>query len=300
MSRRGWILFALMSVIWGLPYLLIKVAVEDLSPAVLVSARTLLAFLLLAPIAVHRRALRPVLAHWRWLLVFTVLEMGVPWLLLTDAEQRLPSGLTGLLVATVPLFAAAAALFFGDRTVLHPSRLAGLAIGVVGVGMLVGFGGNGGGVDLRSVAQVLLVAVGYATAPFIASRHLSTVPALGVVTASIGLVAVAYLPAGIALRPDHLPPADTIWAVVALAVICTAVAFVIFFALIDEVGPARATLITFANPAVALTLGVVVLGEALTPGLVVGFPVVLGGCWLASRHDEPADVDVEPPAVAPA
>ena len=293
-------LFTLMAVIWGLPYLLIKVAVDDLSPAVVVSARTMLAFLLLAPIAIHRGALRPVLARWRWLVVFTTLEMGVPWLLLTNAEQHLPSGLTGLLVATVPLFGAVTALLLGDRTVLDPRRIAGLVLGIVGVGLLVGFGGDGGSIDLRSVVQVLLVAVCYATAPFIASRHLASVPTLGVVTLSVGLVAVAYLPAGLALRPDALPPAETIWAVIGLAVVCTAVAFIIFFALIDEVGPARATLITFANPAVAVTLGVVVLNESLTAGLIAGFPVVLLGCWLASRHDELADLDDSPTPVAPA
>lgn len=301
MSRRGWVLFSLMSVIWGLPYLLIKVAVDDLSPAVVVAGRTSIAALLLLPVAVHQGAIRPALAHWRWLLAFTALEMAIPWLLLTDAEQRLPSGLTGLLVATVPLFGAATALLMGDRTVLSPKRLSGLALGVLGVVLLVGFGDDGGTIDVRSVIQVLLVAVGYAVAPFIASKHLSSVPTLGVVTTSIGIVALLYLPAAVVLRPDVVPPATTIWAVVGLGVLCTAIAFLVFFALIDEVGPARATLITFANPAVALSLGVLVLGESLTLGLVLGFPVVLAGCWLASRHEAPAGDELDPEAaVAPA
>lgn len=290
-----------MSVIWGLPYLLIKVAVDDLSPTVVVAGRTTIAALLLLPVAIHQGAIRPALAHWRWLLPFTVLEMAVPWWLLTDAEQRLPSGLTGLLVATVPLFGAATALALGDRSVLIPKRLAGLALGVIGVGLLVGFGGDEGTVDVRSVIQVLLVAVGYAVAPFIASKKLGAVPTMGVVTTSIGLVALAYLPVAVVMRPDEAPPANTIWAVVALGVLCTAIAFLVFFALIDEIGPSRATLITFANPAVALTLGVIVLSESLTLGLVLGFPVVLAGCWLASRHDEPAGDELDPEAaVAPA
>lgn len=301
MSRRGWVLFSLMSVIWGLPYLLIKVAVDDLSPAVVVAGRTSIAALLLLPVAIHQGAIRPALAHWRWLLPFTALEMAIPWLLLTDAEQRLPSGLTGLLVATVPLFGAATALVLGDRTVLSPKRLSGLALGVVGVALLVGFGGDDGTVDVRSVVQVLLVAVGYAVAPFIASKRLGSVPTMGVVTTSIGIVALLYLPAAVVLRPDDAPPANTIWAVIGLGVLCTAIAFLVFFALIDEVGPARATLITFANPAVALSLGVLVLGESLTLGLVLGFPVVLAGCWLASRHDVPDTPELDPEAaVAPA
>jgi len=290
-----------MSVIWGLPYLLIKVAVDDLSPAVVVAGRTGIATLLLLPVAIHRGAIRPVLAHWRWLLAFTTLEMAIPWLLLTDAEQRLPSGLTGLLVATVPLFGAATALALGDRSVLSPRRLSGLGLGVVGVVLLVGFGGDEGTVDVRSVIQVLLVAVGYAVAPFIASKRLGTVPTMGVVTTSIGIVALLYLPAAVVLRPAEMPPANTAWAVIALGVLCTAIAFLVFFALIDEIGPSRATLITFANPAVALTLGVIVLGESLTAGLVLGFPVVLAGCWLASRHDAPADDEFDAEvAVAPA
>ncbi len=300
MSRRGWLLFTAMSVIWGLPYLFIKIAVEDLDPTVVVAGRTMIAFVLLVPVALHRKALRPVLARWPWLVLFATMEMAIPWLLLTDAEQRLPSSLTGLLVATVPLFGAIAALVLGDRSVLAPRRLAGLALGMAGVGLLVGLGGEGGTVDVRSVVQVLIVAVLYATAPFVADRRLSDVPTLGVVTTAIGGVAFLYLPAAVVQRPESTPPADALWAMVALGVLCTAIAFVVFFALIDEVGPARSTLITFANPAVAVTLGVIVLGESLTVGLVLGFPVVLAGCWLAGRRDEPGmtELDAEA-AVAP-
>lgn len=291
MSRRGWLLFVAMSVIWGLPYLFIKVAVDDLDPAVVVAGRTTIAIVLLLPVAIHQGVLRPALHHWRWVLLFAALEMAGPWLLLTDAERRLPSSLTGLLVATVPLFGAAAAFALGDRSVLSPRRLGGLALGVAGVGLLVGFGGDGGAIDARSVVQVLMVAVCYAVGPFVVSKRLADVPPLAVSTIAIGVVSALYLPAGIVQRPDTMPPADTLWAVVGLGVLCTAVAFLVFFALIDEVGPARSTLITFANPAVAVTLGVVVLGEAITPGLIVGFPVILAACWLASRHDLPEEVD---------
>ncbi|HYF44633.1 MAG TPA: EamA family transporter [Acidimicrobiales bacterium] len=297
MTRRGWILFVAMSVIWGVPYLLIKVAVEDLSPTTLVAARTSLAFVVLAPIAVSQGALKPVLRYWRPLVAFSAIEMAGPWLLLTDAEQKLPSGLTGLLVATVPLVGALLAFLLGDRSVLRPVRLLGLTVGIAGVALLVGLGGDEGSVDAFSVVEVLLVAVGYATAPFIASHKLSSVPSMGVITASIGLVALVYLPAGIAQAPNEWPSADVAWSVVGLAVVCTALAFVVFFALIGEVGPTRATLITFANPAVAVVLGVVVLGEAITPGLVVGFPLVLAGCWLASQHEE-VDEPLEAEALA--
>lgn len=299
MSRRGWILFAAMSVIWGIPYLLIKVAVRDLPPFAIVAGRTLLAALVLVPLAVNKGALRPVLARWKPLLAFTVLEMAIPWVLLTNAEKRLPSGLTGLLVATVPLIATIVAFALGDRAVLRPVRLAGIGVGIAGVGLLVGLGGDGGSLHAWSVIQVLLVAVGYATAPFIATRLLGDVPALGVVALSLAAVAVSFTPVAIVTRPDDMPPWGAVWAVVGLAVICTGVAFIVFFALLDEVGPTTAPLITFVNPAVALTLGVVLLGEAVTAGLVLGFPLVLAGCWLATRSPAAAPVPAEPLA-APA
>ncbi len=285
MTRRGWVLFGLMSVIWGVPYLLIKVAVRELSPPVLVATRCGIAALVLVPIAAHRGSLVAALRRWRPLLAFTVLEMAIPWLLLTDAEQHLPSGLTGLLVATVPLAGAVVAFGLGDRGALHPGRMVGVVLGMVGVGLLVGVGDGLGGGSAWNVAEVLIVAVGYAAAPFVADRHLADVPTLGVVAASLGIVTLAYLPAAIWLRPAALPATSVLAAAVALAVLCTGIAFVVFFALIAEVGPQRATLITFLNPAVAVALGVGVLGEHLGTGIVVGFPLILGACWLTTRPD---------------
>lgn len=281
MTRRGWILFAAMSVIWGVPYLLIKVAVDGLSPPVVVFGRTALAAVILVPIAARRDAIRPALARWKPLLAFTALEMAGPWLLLTDAERTMPSSLAGLLIAGVPLVAAVASVFLGDRTVLEPSRLLGLAVGVVGVAFVVGIGAEGA--HAWPVFEVVLVVIGYALAPFIASHALAGVPTIGVVATSLAIVAVGYLPAAVWFRPDAMPPADSIWALVGLAVICTALAFVVFFALIAEVGPNRATLFTFVNPAVALALGVIVLDERLTRGLLLGCPLVIAGCWLAAR-----------------
>jgi drug/metabolite transporter (DMT)-like permease len=271
-----------MSAIWGVPYLLIKVAVDGMAPPVLVFGRTSIAALVLVPLAIHQGALRPVLRKWRPLLAFTALEMAGPWLLLTDAERKLPSSLAGLLVAAVPMVAAVAAFALGERSALAPSRLAGLAIGMAGVALVVGVGREGGG-DAWSVTEVLLVSVGYAVAPFILDRHLGDVPPMGVVAASLGIVAALYLPFAIAYRPDHWPPADSLWAVLGLAVLCTGIAFLVFFALIAEVGPRSATLITFVNPAVAVALGVTILDEPLSSGLVLGFPLVLAGCWLSAR-----------------
>jgi drug/metabolite transporter (DMT)-like permease len=225
--------------------------------------------------------LRIALRHWPWILAFAGLEMAVPFLLLGHAEQTLPSGLTGLLVATVPLFGALVSYVLGDRHALPRSRVVGLIIGVAGVALVVGAAGGDGDVRLISVLEVLVVAVCYAVAPFITDRKLADVPGVALAALAVTMVAVAYLPAA-AMTQDEAPAARSIAALIALAVVCTAVAFVVFFALIREVGPARATVITFINPVVALALGLVVLDEHLTWGQFAGLPVVLLGCWLAA------------------
>jgi drug/metabolite transporter (DMT)-like permease len=206
------------------------------------------------------------------------------WLLLTNAEKRLPSGLTGLLVSCVPIFGALAAYALGDRTALGLVRVVGIAVGLGGVALLVGRDLDGtGGIPWWSVVQVLLVCVCYATGPFIVSRKLGDVPTLGVVAVALVAVALLVSPLAWSSRPGELPPATTIWAVLGLAVICTGIAFIVFFALIDEIGPARATLITFVNPAVAVALGAIVLDEQITAATVGGFVLVLTGCFLATR-----------------
>jgi drug/metabolite transporter (DMT)-like permease len=293
MTRRGWVLFAVMSVIWGTPYLLIKVAVAEVAPPVVVAFRTGVAALVLVPLAASQGALGPALRRWRPLAVFTVVEMAGPWILLADAERHLPSGLTGLLVATVPLVGAVVALLLGDRSVLVPIRVAGLVAGLAGVALVVGVGREGGGI--LPIAEVLLVAVGYAIGPFIVLRKLQDVPSLGVIAVALASVALLYAGPAIVSAPDSMPSASVIGALVGLAVLCTGVAFVVFFALMTEVGETRATLITFVNPAVAVGLGVAFLDEPLTAGLLAGFPLVLAGCWLASRSRPGSVVEAPEP-----
>jgi drug/metabolite transporter (DMT)-like permease len=225
--------------------------------------------------------LRPLLKHWRPLVLFTAAEMAIPWLLLFNAEKRLSSSLTGLLLAAVPLVGALLGwLTKTDR--LDWRRGLGLLVGLAGVGALIGLDLGRG--DLFALVQVLVVAVGYAVGPFILARSLADLPGLGVVAAALLLTAAAYaVPAAFQL-PRQWPPAEAIVAVLVLAVICTATAFLLFFKLIDEVGPVRATVITYLNPAVAVALGVVFLHEPFTIGIVVGFGLVLLGSALATRR----------------
>lgn len=283
-SARGWLLYGAMALLWGIPYLFIKEAVDSYSPAAIVAGRTLLGAAILLPLALHRKALRPALKAWPWVVAFGAIEMAGPFLLLGHAEQTLSSGLTGLLVATVPLFAALIALLRGDRGVLSPARAIGLGIGFAGVAVIVlgpGLAVADPDAALFAIAQVLLVALLYAIAPFIIATKLKDVPSLGTITLSLLIIGLAYLPFGL-LTQHEVPTVRSTVSLVALGILCTAVAFLGFFALIREVGPVRAPLFTYVNPVVAVLLGVVVLGEALSPGLLVGFPLVIVGCWLAA------------------
>jgi drug/metabolite transporter (DMT)-like permease len=280
MTRRGVLLFAAMCVIWGIPYLMIRVAVRELAPVTLVFLRTVIAALLLTPVAAYRNELRPLLGRWRPLLAYTAVEVAIPWVLLARAETKLTSSLTGLLIAAVPLVGALVVTLTGDRERLGARRWVGLLVGIGGVAALVGL--DVGQVDALAVVELGLVAVGYAVGPIILSRTMADLPSFGVVAASLFLTALVYLPLAALRWPSQLPSAHVIESVLGLALVCTALAFLLFFALIAEVGPVRATVITYINPAVAAVLGVTLLSEHLTAGMLVGFTLVLAGCVLAT------------------
>jgi drug/metabolite transporter (DMT)-like permease len=275
-----------MCLIWGIPYLLIKVAVSDLNPVTLVFFRTVIGALILLPIAAARGSLKPLLPHWRWIAAYTAVEVALPWVLLAHAELRLSSSLTGLLIAATPFVGVILGLVTGGDERFDARRLAGLAVGFLGVAALVGL--NVSGNDLVAAGEVGLVAVCYAVGPLIVSRRLSAVPSLGVVAVSLVLPAIAYAPLGLTHMPSAIPVPQVLLAVALLGVVCTAIAFLLFFALIAEVGPVRATVITYVNPAVALALGVALLGEPLTIGAGVGFALILLGLFLAMRRGSKA------------
>ena len=272
----------MMCVIWGIPYLFIKVAVSGMTPASLVFLRTAIGAVLLVPMAFARREVAPVLPAWRWLIAYTVAELGIPWFLLSSAETRLTSSLSGLLVAAVPLIGAVLAWITRSEHRLDRRRLAGLGLGLIGVTVLLGFDISTR--DLGAVAEVGLCAIGYAVGPMIISRKLSHLPPIGVVAGSLTLAAVVYAPLGIAQLAGGHPTARALASAATLGVVCTALAFVLFFALIAEIGPVRSTVITYFNPAVALVLGVTILGEPLRIGAVIGFALILAGSILATRQ----------------
>jgi drug/metabolite transporter (DMT)-like permease len=285
-STRGWLLFCSLGVIWGIPYLLIRVAVRELTPGTLVFSRCALATLILLPF-VARRELREVWSRWLPLVAFAVIEITIPWFLLGHAEQKLTSSLTGLLLAAVPLIGALVAGFTGDDDPLGGRRLFGLLLGLVGVAAMVGLDVHGG--DAWAVAAVGGTAVGYAVGPIILSRYLSDLPRFAVIATSLAISALIYLPVAVVQRPASFPSAKVVACVLVLAGVCTVLGFIVFFALIADIGPARATVITYVNPAVAALLGVTILGEPFTAGMGIGFALILAGSVLATHRAPPGE-----------
>lgn len=280
MTRRGIILFALLGVTWGIPYLLIKIAVGQLDPAMVVLARTGLAAAILLPAAAVRREIMPALRHWRPLLAFTVAEILVPQFLLGSAEERLPSSTTGLLIAAVPLAGVAVAFALGRPERLTARNWLGIAAGTAGVAALAGFGVSAS--DLGAVGEVLVVVIGYALAPAILARWMRGVPGTGITALGFTITAVVYAPVVAATHgwPAAWPSPSVLTSVVLLATVCSAAAFSFMVALVAEVGPVRATTVTYVNPAVALVAGAVVLGEPITAWSIAGFALILAGCGL--------------------
>ena len=284
MSRRAAWMFAALGLAWGIPYLLIKVAVEELSPSALVLARTGLAAALMLPLALARGQVGPVLRRWRPVLAYTVAEIMLPWLFINRAEQSLPSSTTGLLIAAVPLVGLLVALASGRAEHLGAPGWAGVVLGTAGVAALVGLDVSGS--DLGAVAELGVVVLGYAVGAAILDRWLSDLPGLGVVAVSLALSALVYAPvvAVSGTWPSASPSGEVVASVVALAVVCTAAAFLLLFALVRDLGPVRATSVVYLNPVVAVAAGALVLGEPVTPWTVVGFVLVLAGSVLVTRR----------------
>jgi len=280
MTRRGFLLFGAMCVIWGVPYLMIRVAVREVSPATLVFLRAGAAALILLPLAGARGELRPVLARWRPLLAFAAIEIAIPWLALSSAERRVSSSLAALLIAAVPFTGVAIATVTRSSERFDLRRLAGLVVGIGGVAAIVGLDvGSTSGVGL---AEMTVVVVGYATGPWVLARYLNDLPSLGVIAVSLAASAAVYAPVAAVQFPRSLPSTHVLLSIAGLALLCTALGFVLFFELIAETGPVRATVITYVNPAVAALLGVAVLDEHFTAGMGFGFALVLAGSVLAT------------------
>lgn len=292
MTRRGLLLFIALGIAWGIPYLFIKVAVGELEPAMVVLGRCGIAAVLLLPLAIYRKQVMPVLRRWKPLLVYSIVEIIIPWYFLSSAEQRLPSSTAGLLIAAVPLAGVGIAFLLGRPAKLSGGNWIGILVGMLGVAALVGLDVEGA--DLIAVLEIAVVVVGYALGPAMLSRWMPDLPGVGITAVSLAIAGLVYVPIVLlgGAWPTEMPSAQAIVAIVVLAVVCSGLAFIMLVALVAEIGPVRATAITYVNPAVAILAGVIFLGERVTVWTVVGFVLVLLGSYLVTQR--------RPDAVAPA
>jgi drug/metabolite transporter (DMT)-like permease len=291
MSRRGWILFLLTGLLWGIPYLFIKVAVDPdngFTPAIVVCLRTAIGAAILIPWAIREKSLASALRGIKYVAPYALLEMIGPWILIGTAEQKISSGLAGLLVASVPIWATIFASLRGDKTVWHKKRLFGLIIGFIGLIAVVGIESIKGSADPLAIGMVLLASIGYAYAVMFVQSGLPGVSGVAINAVAMAITALFYLPVAAIQWPTHEIAPSAIQAVIGLGVLSTGAAFAIFFTLISIIDVARASLVTYLNTAFAVVLGVIILGEPLTIGIVLGLPLVLIGSYFASRKSEVA------------
>jgi drug/metabolite transporter (DMT)-like permease len=279
-SARAWTLFAAASLLWGLPYLFIKVAVDELEPGFVAWARLALAAAVLLPLALRRGALRGL--PLRPLLAFTVLELAIPWPLIGFGEQRVSSSLAAIVIATVPLLAALLAVRYDQAERLGGARLVGLLVGLAGVVALVGIDIGTRPAELLGAGALLVAALGYAAGALIIKRSFQDTDPIGPVAAAMTLGSVLLLPLGVAGMPTQMPSGEAVASVATLGLICSALAFLVFFHLVAEAGASRATVITYVNPIVALLLGAAVLDEQITLGTFAGLLLILAGSWVAT------------------
>jgi drug/metabolite transporter (DMT)-like permease len=297
MSKRAWALFAAMSLIWGVPYLFIKIAVDDGVPPLFVAwSRVALGAALLLPIARRTGALRGLRPRLPWLVAFALSEVCIPFPLISYGELHVSSSLTAILIASLPLLVALLTLGVDPGERIDAARLAGMLTGLAGVVLLVGIDIAGNSKELLGAACVLVATCGYAVGPMIIRTRLSDADPRGVSACALGIAALILAPAA-ALDPPHaVPSAGALAAIAVLGVVCSALAFVVFFALIVEAGPTRAAVVTYLNPAVAVLLGVTLLGEHLGAASIAGLLLILAGSWTATgggpRRRSPAQAAI--------
>jgi drug/metabolite transporter (DMT)-like permease len=285
---RGWVVFAALGIIWGLPYFFIKVAVQEVSPFALAFVRVLLAALILMPIAWRRGALRSLAQHKAPIVAFGLIEFAIPFSLISLGERWISSSVTGILIAMVPLSIALIQRFFGIREALGGWRIAGLVVGFVGVAALLGTGPISGVLGWAGVGCMLVSTLCYAVGPLIIQRHLHGLDSIGPLAASLGVAsAILLIPAALEI-PSSLPSANALASIAVLGILCTAVAMLLMFYLVRHAGASRASVITYINPVVATLLGVGFLHERLGAGGIIAFAIILVGSWLATRAAPPA------------
>jgi|SRR5579871_283075 len=281
--RRPIVFLTLLALIWGASFMLIKIADRQLAPSTLIFGRIGSAAVVLAAVAVWRLGSRETLnelrAAWRWLLVVGLVNTALPFWLLSWGEKRLDSGLASIIQGAVPIFNALLALAFFREHRVGGVKLVGLVVGFVGVALLVGAQPHG---KLLAALAVVGMALCYAFGTLVAGRHLKGTPPLVVALASCLVATIAAAPAGIVQAPAGMWHGETIMAILVLGVVGTALAYLLFFQIIQTAGPSYATLVTYLVPPIALAYGAIFLGERFGIYAFVGLALILGGVALAT------------------
>jgi drug/metabolite transporter (DMT)-like permease len=305
MSAKMWAAIGLLSIIWGLPYFLIKVGLTDLSPACVAWGRVTVGALVMLPLAWRKGALRDVGRHRGALMAFALADVVGPFLLISWGETWISSSLTAILNATAPLIVVVIQPWFGAQERIGAKRLTGFAVGFAGVVALVGIEGlgnvgpGGSGRVLWGAALVLLAAVGYSIGPLVAEHKLRGLHPVGLVAASLGVASLLLAVPAVLTAPDRWPSWKVIGAVATLGSLCSALALVLFVTVVAKAGTSRASVIAYLAPMVAVALGVVVLGEPFGWSRAFGMGLILGGSWLAAaRNSPPSQAQAVPEAVA--
>ena len=260
-----------------------KIAIDPFTPSVIVLCRVIIGAAILIPIALKQGGLREIIKGWKYVIPYAAAEMIGPWYLISSAEKDISSGLAGLLVATVPIWSTIFASINGDKTVWHSTRLFGLVFGFAGLVALVGIESITGNSSIKSIAMVLLAAMLYAYAVNMITQRLPGVSGIALNGVAMAISALFFAPFAYAQWPTTAIPTNAVWSIIGLGVLCTALAFVLFFKVMADIGPARASLVTYINTAFAVLLGVIILSEPITLGIMVGLPMVLVGSYFASR-----------------
>ena len=283
MTRRHLGLFVLVGFLWGVPYLFMRVAVREWEPSVVVFGRVVIGAAILFPIAIRRGVVKETLRGFKWIFIYALFEMCGPWYLITHAETKINSGLAGLLVATVPIWSTIYSSLAGDKTVWHHKRLLGIVIGFIGLVLIVGIETISGTADSFSVFQTVLAAILYSTAMAIILKGMPNGDGVAINAIAMAITAIIFAPSAILSWPEKTPSFNATASLIGLGVLSTGIAFMVYFKLVKEIGQARGSMVTYLNTAFAVVLGVLILGEPLTIGIIVGLPLVLVGSYFASR-----------------
>ena len=292
MSRKSLFYFLLVGFLWGIPYLLMKVAVEEIPPSAIVAGRTLIGAAILIPVALYRKTFKGAVLGFKFVAFYALLEMIGPWILISTAQKKIDSGLAGLLISTVPIFAAIITSLRGDHTVWQFKRMFGIVVGFIGLIAVVGLESFSGNSHPASIAMMILAAMGYSYAIIMVTTNLPLVDGIAINGLAMAITSIFWAPLAIAQWPSQVTFKPAL-SLIALGVLCTALAFLVFFKLLAEIGPARGSLVTYLNTSVAVVLGVIVLNEPITIGLIIGLPLVLIGSYLASKKTQ-SDIVAKP------